>query len=196
MLRVVLNSCFSGKEQLAMCLECCTCIPFGGSCHHRQSSGIAAIVPPMIYIVDAVMQLNLVAWSDSGSLMPMAFPPSRSMVIQRHISSSEQMMDHTSSNFSVPGPVARLPSRAYPAVWWCFNMLSDHLGGTGCGGCHWGEIDARRSVRRHTFGFGLVARWVGAPPTSGMFIAMKYGGLEVMSESAALSCSRFPFDVR
>ena len=73
-------------------------------------------MPLMMYIVDALMQLSLAAWSDSGSLMPMAFPPSHSMIIQRHISSSEQMMDHTSRDCSILGHVARLSLRAYPGV--------------------------------------------------------------------------------
>ena len=110
LLQVVLNSCFSGFEQLAvlaMCLGSCSGVPFGGPRHHRQSSGVAVMVPPMMYIMNAVMQLNLATWSDSGSLMPMAFPPSCSMVVQRHMSISEHMKDHASRNCCTLGHRAR-----------------------------------------------------------------------------------------
>ena len=181
---------------MAMCLESCPGIPFGGSRHHRQSSGIAAIVPPMIYIMDAVMQLNLAAWSDSGSLMPMAFPPSCSMVVQRHISISEHMKDHASRDCSILGHRARFSLRTYPGVWWCFGMLSHFLVGRGFGVSSWSELEMRRLVQWHMVGFGSVAWLVGAPPSRGMFIAMKYGGLEAISERVALSFSGLPFAVR
>ena len=75
-------------------------------------------------------------------------------------------------------------------------MLSHLLVGRGFGVGSWSELEMRRLVQWHMVGFGLVAWLVGAPPTRGMFIAMKYGGFEAISKSVALSFSGLPFAVR
>ena len=75
-------------------------------------------------------------------------------------------------------------------------MPFNRLVGWGLGDGSWSKLEMRRLIQWHTAGFGSVAWLVGEPPSRGMFIAMKYGGFEAISESVALSFSGLPFAVR